>query len=41
MICPAPLAEALELKKGETLQFVIEDKMTIRVKRIPTGRVKS
>ena len=28
LICPAPLAEALELQKGEDIEWLIEDKAT-------------
>ena len=38
IICPAPLAEALEMQKGETLEFVVEDKRKITIRRI--GPVK-
>lgn len=34
MICPAPLAQALEMEKGETLEWVVEDKQTLTVRRI-------
>lgn len=34
IICPAPLAEALEMEKGETLEFVVEDKARIIIKRV-------
>lgn len=34
LICPAPLAQALEMEKGETLEWVVEDKQTLRVRRI-------
>ena|SRR5436190_98261 len=34
LICPAPLAQALEMEKGETLEWTVEDKWTLRVKRI-------
>jgi bifunctional DNA-binding transcriptional regulator/antitoxin component of YhaV-PrlF toxin-antitoxin module len=34
LICPAPLAQALELEKGETLEWVVEDKQTLTVRRI-------
>lgn len=37
IICPAPLAEALEMQKGETLEFVVEDKKRIILKRTGTG----
>ena len=33
LICPAPLAQALEMKKGETLEWVVEDRDTIVIKR--------
>ncbi len=33
LICPAPLAEALELTKGEQVEWVIEDKATVVLKR--------
>ncbi|HEV3038325.1 MAG TPA: hypothetical protein VHA33_11165 [Candidatus Angelobacter sp.] len=33
LICPAPLAEALELEKGERIEWVVEDKHTLTVKR--------
>lgn len=34
IICPAPLAEALEMQKGEPLEFVVEDKSKITIKRV-------
>jgi hypothetical protein len=34
LICPAPLAQALEMGKGETIEWVVEDKWTLRVRRI-------
>ena len=42
IVCPAPLAEALVLEKGETLEFIVEDKnrLTIRRKRAETARRK-
>ena len=33
LICPAPLAEALELEKGESIEWVIEDRHTLIIKR--------
>jgi bifunctional DNA-binding transcriptional regulator/antitoxin component of YhaV-PrlF toxin-antitoxin module len=33
LICPAPLAEALELQKGEPIEWVIEDRHTLILKR--------
>jgi hypothetical protein len=39
LICPAPLAAALELEKGETLQWVIKDRRTFEIRReAATGR---
>ena len=35
LICPAPLAQAIEMEKGETLEWIIEDKNTIIIKRHP------
>lgn len=40
-ICPAPLAQALEIEKGETIEWVVEDKRTLTIKRIPAGRRRS
>lgn len=33
-ICPAPLAEALELEKGEEFEWVVKDSHTLLLKRI-------
>jgi bifunctional DNA-binding transcriptional regulator/antitoxin component of YhaV-PrlF toxin-antitoxin module len=33
VICPAPLAQALEIEKGEIIEWVIEDKHTLILKR--------
>jgi len=33
LICPAPLAQALEIEKGEVVEWVIEDKYTLTLKR--------
>ena len=33
LICPAPLAQALEMGKGETIEWVVEDKWTLRIRR--------
>jgi bifunctional DNA-binding transcriptional regulator/antitoxin component of YhaV-PrlF toxin-antitoxin module len=35
LICPAPLAEALELDKGEEIEWVIEDRCTLVLRRQP------
>lgn len=34
MICPAPLAQALEIEKGEEIEWVVEDKWTLRIRRL-------
>ena len=33
LICPAPLAQALELQKGEEIEWIIEDRATLVIKR--------
>jgi len=35
LICPAPLAEALELRKGEPIEWVIEDRNRLVIHRRP------
>jgi bifunctional DNA-binding transcriptional regulator/antitoxin component of YhaV-PrlF toxin-antitoxin module len=35
LICPAPLARALEIEKGETIDWVVEDKYTLVLHRTP------
>jgi bifunctional DNA-binding transcriptional regulator/antitoxin component of YhaV-PrlF toxin-antitoxin module len=40
IICPAPLAEALGMEKGETLEFVVEDKNRITIQRKPAIKGK-
>lgn len=37
LICPAPLAEALELEKGEMIEWIVEDKHTLTIKRSRRG----
>lgn len=32
-ICPAPLAEAMEIEKSETIEWVLVDKFKILIKR--------
>jgi hypothetical protein len=34
LICPSPLAQALEMEKGETLEWIVEDKRTLTVRRV-------
>ena len=38
LICPAPLAAALELEKGETLDWVILDRHTLEIRRQKSTR---
>ena len=38
LICPAPLAEALELQKGEEMEWIVEDKHTLRIRRRGSAR---
>ncbi|HWH72340.1 MAG TPA: hypothetical protein VNT26_23465 [Candidatus Sulfotelmatobacter sp.] len=39
LICPAPLAAALELEKGEALEWIIKDRHTFEIRRVkPTTR---
>lgn len=33
LICPAPLAQALEIEKGEVIEWVVEDRNTLRIRR--------
>ena len=40
VICPAPLAQALEMEKGETLEWTVEDKATLTVKRVDASSVQ-
>ncbi len=37
LICPSPLAQALEIEKGEVVEWVVGDKHTLILKR-PAGR---
>lgn len=34
IICPAPLAQALELEKGESIEWIVEDKNRLIIQRI-------
>jgi bifunctional DNA-binding transcriptional regulator/antitoxin component of YhaV-PrlF toxin-antitoxin module len=39
LICPAPLAAALELQKGETLEWIIKDRHSFEIRRAkPSAR---
>jgi bifunctional DNA-binding transcriptional regulator/antitoxin component of YhaV-PrlF toxin-antitoxin module len=40
LICPAPLAQALEIEQGEVIEWVVEDKHTLILQRAP-GRAAS
>jgi len=35
LICPTPLAGALELEKGERIEWVVQDRYTMEVRRTP------
>lgn len=37
LICPAPLAAALELEKGEALEWVIKDRHTFEIRRVESA----
>lgn len=37
LICPAPLAAALEMQKGEELEWVIKDRNTFEIRRAQAG----
>jgi hypothetical protein len=38
LICPAPLAQALEMEKGETVEWVIQDKQRLLINRVSLER---
>jgi len=40
LICPAPLAAALEMEKGEKLEWVIKDRNTFEIRRVQTDTRK-
>ena len=33
LICPSPLAQALEIEKGETVEWIVEDKQRLIIER--------
>ena len=33
-ICPAPLAQAMEIEKGESIEWVVVDKQTLMIRRV-------
>jgi len=39
LICPAPLAGALELQKGERIEWVVKDRETLEIRRIEAKSV--
>ncbi len=41
LICPAPLAQALEMEKGETIEWVVQDKWTLNIKRVQAEQTQS
>jgi len=41
VILPAPLAEALEVGKGEEVEWVVEDKGRLTVRRVAMARGRS
>lgn len=41
LICPAPLAAALEMVKGEALEWVLKDKDTFEIRRVKPALKKS
>jgi hypothetical protein len=41
LICPAPLAEAMEFEKGEPIEWIVEDRLTLIVKRQAKVAAKS
>jgi hypothetical protein len=38
LICPAPLAAALELEKGEQIEWVVIDRRTLEIRRVEADR---
>jgi hypothetical protein len=41
LICPAPLAQALEMEKGETIEWVVQDKWTLSVRRVEARQTQA
>lgn len=37
LICPAPMAAALEMEKSEELEWVIKDRNTFEIRRVQSG----
>ena len=40
LICPAPLAQALEMEKSETIEWVVQDKWNLTVKRVEARQIQ-
>jgi hypothetical protein len=40
LICPAPLAQALELEKGEEIDWVVEDRNHLILRRVGQAQRK-
>jgi hypothetical protein len=40
IMCPGPLAEALEIQKGEQIDWVVQDKYTIEIRRERPGKAR-
>jgi bifunctional DNA-binding transcriptional regulator/antitoxin component of YhaV-PrlF toxin-antitoxin module len=40
LICPAPLAQALEIEKGEVIEWVIQHKDIIEIRRQKATRLR-
>jgi hypothetical protein len=41
LICPAPLAAALDLEKGESLEWVLKDRYTFEIRRSKSSAKKA
>lgn len=41
LICPAPLAQALEMEKGETIDWIVQDKWTLNIRRVEAKQAQS
>lgn len=41
LICPAPLAQALEMEKGETIEWVVQDKWTLSIRRVESRQTQA
>jgi bifunctional DNA-binding transcriptional regulator/antitoxin component of YhaV-PrlF toxin-antitoxin module len=38
LICPSPLAQALEIEKGESIEWVVQDKQMLILRRVDKGK---